>query len=61
MAHKPRRVEAAEAEMPRGAKAVTASLLAEAKPTTQNALKVKLAERTLAGILTQARGSDKSS
>ena len=33
VAHKPWRVEAAEAEMPRGAKAVTARLLAGAKPT----------------------------
>ena len=55
VAHKPWRIEAAEAEMPRGAKAVTAHLLADAKPTTQNAFKVKLAERTLAGILAQAR------
>ena len=55
MAHKPWRVEAAEAEMPRGAKAVIAHLLADAKPTTQNAFKMKLAERTLAGVLAQAR------
>ena len=33
VAHKPWRVEAAEAEMPRGAKAVAARLLAGAKPT----------------------------
>lgn len=56
VAHKPWRVEAADAAMPQGAKAVTARLLADAKPTTQNAFKVKLAERTLAGVLTQARG-----
>jgi xanthine dehydrogenase YagS FAD-binding subunit len=56
VAHKPWGVEAADAEMPRGAKAVTARLLADAKPTSQNAFKVKLAERTLAGILAQARG-----
>jgi xanthine dehydrogenase YagS FAD-binding subunit len=55
VAHKPWRDEAAEAEMPRGAKPVTARLLADAKPTTQNAFKVKLAERTLAGVLLQAR------
>jgi xanthine dehydrogenase YagS FAD-binding subunit len=55
VAHKPWRIEASEAEMPRGAKAVTTYLLADAKPTTQNAFKVKLAERTLAGILAQAR------
>lgn len=55
VAHKPWRVEAAEAEMPRGGKAVAAHLLADAKPTPQNAFKVKLAERTLAGVLAQAR------
>lgn len=56
VAPKPWRVEAAESEMPRGAKVVTARLLADAKPTSQNAFKVKLAERTLAGVLAQARG-----
>jgi xanthine dehydrogenase YagS FAD-binding subunit len=56
VAPKPWRVEAAEAAMPQGAKAVTARLLADAKPTSQNAFKVKLAERTLAGVLAQARG-----
>jgi xanthine dehydrogenase YagS FAD-binding subunit len=55
VAHRPWRDKAAEAELPRGAKAVTARLLADAKPTTQNAFKVKLAERTLAGVLAQAR------
>jgi xanthine dehydrogenase YagS FAD-binding subunit len=56
VAHKPWRSEAAEAEMRHGAKAVTARLLADAKPTNQNAFKVRLAERTLAGVLAQARG-----
>ena len=55
VAHKPWRVEAAEAEMPRGAKAVTARLLAGAKPTHENAFKLPLAERTLAAVLSQAR------
>jgi xanthine dehydrogenase YagS FAD-binding subunit len=55
VAHKPWRVEAAEAEMPKGAKAVASRLLADAKPTAQNAFKVKLAERTLADVLAQAR------
>ena len=48
--------EPADVPMPQGAKAVSARLLADAKPTSQNAFKVKLAERTLAGILAQARG-----
>jgi xanthine dehydrogenase YagS FAD-binding subunit len=56
VAHKPWRIEAAEAAMPQGAKAVTGRLLADASPTSQNAFKVKLAERALAGILAQARG-----
>jgi xanthine dehydrogenase YagS FAD-binding subunit len=56
VAHKPWRVEAAEAEMPRGAKAVTERLLAGARPTHDNAFKLRLAERTLAAALTEARG-----
>ena len=55
VAHKPWRVEAAEAEMPRGAQAVTARLLAGARTTHDNAFKLQLAERTLAGVLAQAR------
>ncbi|MBR1238130.1 xanthine dehydrogenase family protein subunit M [Bradyrhizobium sp. AUGA SZCCT0182] len=56
VAHKPWRVEAAEAELPRGAKAVTAKLLADAKPTHENAFKLLLAERTLGAVLAEARG-----
>lgn len=56
VAHKPWRVEAAEAEMPRGAKAVAAGLLAGARTTHDNAFKLPLAERTLASVLTEARG-----
>jgi xanthine dehydrogenase YagS FAD-binding subunit len=56
VAHKPWRVEAAEAEMPRGAKAVTAQLLAGARTTHDNAFKLPLAERTLASVLTEAKG-----
>jgi len=55
VAHKPWRVEAAERELPRGAKAVAAALLADARPTEQNAFKVTLAERTLDAVLTDAR------
>ena len=58
VAHKPWRVEAAEAEMPRGAKAVTARLLAGAKPTEENAFKLKLVERALASVLAEARGAN---
>ncbi len=56
VAHTPWRVEAAEAEMPRGAKAVTEKLLAGARPTHENAFKLPLVERTLAAALAEARG-----
>jgi xanthine dehydrogenase YagS FAD-binding subunit len=56
VAHKPWRVEAAEREMPRGAKAVAAGVLAGAKTTPDNAFKVVLAERTLASVLAEAKG-----
>ncbi len=55
VAHKPWRVEAAEAELPRGARAATAAILDGARPTGDNAFKVKLAERTLASVLAEAR------
>ncbi|WP_431108070.1 FAD binding domain-containing protein [Variovorax paradoxus] len=55
VAHKPWRLEAAEASMPQGAKAVTAQLLAGAQPTHDNAFKLPLAERALAAALVQAR------
>jgi len=55
VAHKPWRVEAAEGEMARGAKAVTAQAFAGAKPTHDNAYKLTLAERTLGAALNEAR------
>jgi len=55
VAHKPWRLEAAEAELPRGAEAVTARLLADAKPTDQNKFKLPLVRRTLAAALAEAR------
>ena len=55
VAHKPWRLEASEAAMPQGAKAVAVQLLAGAQPTLQNAFKLPLAERTLAAALVQAR------
>lgn len=55
IAPRPWRVEDAEAEMPRGAKAVSARLLAGAKPTHDNAFKLTLVERTLAGVMAEAR------
>jgi xanthine dehydrogenase YagS FAD-binding subunit len=56
VAHKPWRVEAAEAAMPRGARALTAELLSGAKPTQENAFKLPLVERTLGAVLTEAKG-----
>jgi xanthine dehydrogenase YagS FAD-binding subunit len=55
VAHKPWRAEAADAELPRGARATMAQLLGDAKPTRENAFKLTLAERTLAAVLTEAR------
>jgi xanthine dehydrogenase YagS FAD-binding subunit len=55
VAHKPWRVEAAEAELPRGAKAAAEPLLAGAQPTHDNAFKLRLVERTLAAVLAEAR------
>jgi len=55
VAHKPWRVAGADAEMPRGAKAVTERLLSGAKPTRENAFKLPLVERTLGAVLRQAR------
>jgi xanthine dehydrogenase YagS FAD-binding subunit len=56
VAHKPWRVEAAEALMPKGAKAVASGLFANAKPTHDNAYKLTLVERTLASVLAEAKG-----
>jgi xanthine dehydrogenase YagS FAD-binding subunit len=57
IAHKPWRVESAETEMPRGAKAVTTKLLAGAQPTEENAFKLTLVERALDAALMQAKGA----
>ncbi|HMI20593.1 MAG TPA: xanthine dehydrogenase family protein subunit M [Sphingomonas sp.] len=55
IAPRPWRVEAAEAESARGAKAVASGLLAGAKPTRDNQFKLTLVERTLAAVLAEAR------
>ena len=57
IAHKPWRVEAAEAAMPQGAKAVASRLLAGAAPTHDNAFKLALVERTLGAVMAQARAA----
>ncbi len=55
VAPKPWRVEAAEQLLPKGAKAVTAELLADAAPTPDNAFKLGLAERALQAVLQEAK------
>jgi len=55
VAHKPWRVEAAEARLPQGARATVEALLAGAKPTEENAFKVTLVERTLGAVLAAAK------
>ncbi|MDB5932542.1 MAG: molybdopterin dehydrogenase FAD-binding [Polaromonas sp.] len=55
VAHKPWRVEAAEARLPQGAKSFTGQLLSGAQTTPENAYKLPLVERTLAAVLMQAR------
>ena len=56
VAPKPWRVEGAEAELPRGAPAVAVKLFEGARPTPENAFKLRLAERTLGAVLAEARG-----
>jgi xanthine dehydrogenase YagS FAD-binding subunit len=55
VAHKPWRMETAENEMTRGAKAVAAALTADARTTHDNAFKIPLVERALASALTEAK------
>ncbi|KMO42464.1 molybdopterin dehydrogenase [Methylobacterium variabile] len=55
LAHKPWRVEEAEGDLPRGARAAASGMLAGAAPTHDNAFKLVLAERTLGAALKQAR------
>lgn len=55
VAHKPWRVEEAEREMPRGAKAVAEGLVGDARTTHDNAFKQPLVARTLAAVLAEAK------
>jgi xanthine dehydrogenase YagS FAD-binding subunit len=54
VAHKPWRVEAADAALPQGAAAVASALLDGARATHDNAFKKPLAERTIAAVLVEA-------
>jgi xanthine dehydrogenase YagS FAD-binding subunit len=56
VAHKPWRIDRADAALPSGAQAVTKELLAGARTTPQNKFKLPLVERTLAAVLSQAKG-----
>lgn len=56
VAHKPWRLEEADAELVHGAKRVYQRLFADAHPTAENEFKLILARRTLASVLTEARG-----
>jgi xanthine dehydrogenase YagS FAD-binding subunit len=55
VAHKPWRVETAEGELRQGSKAAVSAMLADAKPTHDNAFKLPLAERTLAAVIAEGR------
>ncbi|SAK85362.1 molybdopterin dehydrogenase FAD-binding protein [Caballeronia catudaia] len=56
VAPKPWRVDAADAAMSEGAKAVAEELMKGASPTHDNAFKMALVERTIAYVMAQARG-----
>ncbi|CUX55902.1 FAD binding domain-containing protein [Agrobacterium deltaense] len=56
VAHKPWRLEAADAELARGVKVAAKALLADAHPTEQNKFKIDLVERTLGAVIAEARG-----
>jgi xanthine dehydrogenase YagS FAD-binding subunit len=56
VAHKPWRDEAAERELPRGAKSAADALVADARTTEHNAFKVPLLQRTIASVLVEAKG-----
>jgi len=56
VAPRPWRVAGADALLPKGAEAVTASLLSGAKTTSHNKFKLSLAERTLGALIAEAKG-----
>jgi xanthine dehydrogenase YagS FAD-binding subunit len=56
VAHRPWRVESAEPELPRGARAASAAILEGARPTEQNRFKLDLVHRTLGAVLAVAKG-----
>jgi xanthine dehydrogenase YagS FAD-binding subunit len=56
VAHKPWRIDAADAELPKGARVTASVLLADARPTEQNRFKIDLVERALGAVIAEARG-----
>lgn len=56
VAHKPWRIEEADAQLKSGARAVASVLMADAHPTEQNRFKIDLVERTLGAVIVEARG-----
>jgi xanthine dehydrogenase YagS FAD-binding subunit len=56
VAHKPWRVEAADAQLRHGARSAASALFADARPTEQNRFKIDLVERTLGAVIAEARG-----
>ncbi|WP_034455342.1 FAD binding domain-containing protein [Buttiauxella noackiae] len=56
VAHKPWRLEEADRQLSNGSQQVYEKLFADARPTPENEFKLILAQRTLASVLTQARG-----
>jgi xanthine dehydrogenase YagS FAD-binding subunit len=57
VAHKPWRLPAADQLLPRGGRAVADQLLAGARVNDDNAFKVPLVQRTIDGVLLEARRS----
>lgn len=56
VAHKPWRIDAADAQLTDGSQSLYQQLFADAQPTPENEFKLILAKRTLASVLTEARG-----
>lgn len=56
VAHKPWRIDEADAALKNGASAAAAILMADARPTEQNRFKIDLVERTLSAVILEARG-----
>lgn len=56
VAPRPWRLEAAEAELAKGARATSGILLDGARPTEDNRFKIDLVERTLGAVIAEARG-----